>query len=178
MTACVFPLSESPGYNRGLKVSKTTNRPTLFLFPKESEMSERHTETSGNSPDVTREQALFRLHKMLRDLGSGESTVKGQIRQAARAVDGVMSPSRVRDIFNKDRRVVVRQHEHESVMKRWERWLEREERRLAECHARARAILQRRGQGHAETLDTAGPHAAADPVADSAAAGIARRPGF
>lgn len=135
-------------------------------------MSDTRSERSGKSPEVTREHALYRLHKMLKDLGSGESTVKGQMRLAARAVEGIMTPSRVRDIFNKDRRVVVRQHEHDSVVLRWERWLEREERRLAERHAAARAILQRRGQSHAETIEAADSHAAAGAAADSLRPGL------
>ena len=133
---------------------------------------------NGAKASVSRDTVLRRVRRMLLDMGGHGSSTKERLRDAARAVAPAVKPSRVKAIWYGDPRVRIRADEHETITARWERWLEREERRLAEAHHRARTILLKRtGGDHAGACITGDQDTAAGASADFVRAGPAGRRG-
>lgn len=172
MTVASFalPQMKNPAFKPGSSFRKTSFPTIPNFFERASEMAEQSSENAAKASVTTRDQTLYRVRKMVRDLGGDAESVKARLRQAARHLDGIMKPSRVRDIWHGDARVRVRADEHDNVLAKWERWLEREERRLSEAAANARQLLEsRRGRyGASGDTATADVPAAAPVAADRA----------
>jgi len=135
-------------------------------------MAALSSESAVKAPIFSRERSLKRaqekLHEIVKPIEAGDSK-KTLIRRAHLALLKYLPKikySRVKDLFNAEQRISVRDFETEAIMAAWEDWLERSESWQSRGLQRTRDLLARRGITRATPDETA----SANPSSAAAAA--------